>query len=346
MSPDKLRTAVIGLDENGLLLLQAASKSDYYKIDAVADTDSKLAQSTGLKYDCNYYDDIRQLIIQNQFDCVLVAAGIYSCEEYLKAAIKKKTHILKLGPPARSFGEASEFLQLAEKEGVRYITICPMRCSKSFSAFSDYLRSNSEDAVLKVDITCDTGPWTVPHWHTDPKLAGGGVLLRNCYEIIDQMILNFGMGQTVYCLASNHGADRQQRQYLTEDVAAVSIKFSEAFFGVLRANRTYGPKKVTMRTFVKNQILAVTATTFTISDLNGDVIEANQYSYRPQSQIKEILENFALNMEKGQKSVFFGTDTENLLNMALIETAYLSARTAMPEETCKIYELPFQPGVK
>ena len=38
----KLKTAVLGLDDNGQLLLEAASKIDYLEIQAVADKDTSL----------------------------------------------------------------------------------------------------------------------------------------------------------------------------------------------------------------------------------------------------------------------------------------------------------------
>jgi predicted dehydrogenase len=108
MSEGKLKTAVLGLDDRGRLLLEAATQADYFEIAAVADKDASLAESTAYKYKCDHYDDYRQLIMQNQFDCLLVAAGIHSCDEYIRTAMKKKTNVLKLAPPARSFQEAAE----------------------------------------------------------------------------------------------------------------------------------------------------------------------------------------------------------------------------------------------
>ena len=78
MSENKLKTAVLGLNDTGQLLLEAASGVDYFQIQAVADKDTKLAERVAAKYKCAHYDDFRQLIIQNHLDCVLVAAGMYS----------------------------------------------------------------------------------------------------------------------------------------------------------------------------------------------------------------------------------------------------------------------------
>ena len=107
MSEGKLNTAVLGLDDKGLHLLEAAAKTNHLQIQAVADKDTKLAERIAAEYSCTPYDDYRQLIIQNKFDCLLIAAGLYTCDEYIRMAMKKKFNILKLAPAARNFAEKS-----------------------------------------------------------------------------------------------------------------------------------------------------------------------------------------------------------------------------------------------
>ena len=126
MSEGKLKTAVLGLDERGLLLLEAASQTGHFQIQAVADKDTKLAERIAAEYKCTPYDDYRQLIMQNQLDCLLVAAGMYSCDEYVRAAMKKKFNVLKLAPTARNFEEAAAFVQLAEYENIKFTVANPL----------------------------------------------------------------------------------------------------------------------------------------------------------------------------------------------------------------------------
>ena len=70
MACEKLKTAVLGLDDGGLQLLKAASQIDYFHIHAVADKDTALAEKIADKYNCVFFDDYRQLVIQNQLDCL------------------------------------------------------------------------------------------------------------------------------------------------------------------------------------------------------------------------------------------------------------------------------------
>ena len=96
MNEKSLKTGVLGLDDAGLMLLEAASKVEFLDIQAVADKNSLLVEKIAVKYDCQHFDDYRQFIMQSQLDCVLVAAGMHNCDEYIRMAMKKKIHILNL----------------------------------------------------------------------------------------------------------------------------------------------------------------------------------------------------------------------------------------------------------
>jgi predicted dehydrogenase len=338
MSENKLKTAVLGLADKGQLLLKAASKIEEFHIQAVADKDAKLAEKTAAKYNCAAYDDYRQLIIQNQFDCLLVAAGMYSCDEYIKAAMKKKFNVLKLAPPARNFEEAAEFVRLAENENVQFAVGNPGRFAESFSALRQFLQQGRIEQVFLVTAFCAIGNQGRPGWQTDPKLAGGGVLLHDCYDIIDQMVCGFAAPQKVYSLNTSTAGDRQQRLYLTEDTAVVTMKFTDVSFGNLTASRAFGPQEKVLKLYGKDKILTVGKTQFIVSDSLGRVCEEFEYDDDELCCMTRLLKNFALSILSPDKNKLCSSGSENLKNMAVIESAYLSARTGAPEEPARMLE--------
>jgi myo-inositol 2-dehydrogenase/D-chiro-inositol 1-dehydrogenase len=347
MSAGKLKTAVLGLNNAGELLLQAASESDHFQIQAVADTDPKHAEKLAAQYGCAGYDDYRQLVIQNELDCLLVAAGIYSCDEHIRLAMKKKFNVLKLAPAARNFEEAAEFVQLAEDEGVQFAIGNLLRFAESFRALHEFVRQGRIEQVFLATAFCNAGNEMGPAWYTDPKLAGGGVLLRNCYELIDQIVWNFSVPQQVYALSSSQAADKQQRLYLSEDTAAVMMKFSDTLVGNLVAFRRAGiePAEASVRIYGRAEILTVSNTEFTVSDGQGRISEQSRYEYEPLCCTARLLENFALSLLSPDKNRLCSTGRENLDNMAAIEAAYLSARTGFPEEPGRIMQMaPRRPG--
>lgn len=331
---DKLVTAILGLDDAGRLLLEAASGIDYFHIHAVADKNTKLARQTAARYGCRYYDDYRQLIIQNQLDCLLVAAPLHSCDEYLRMGMRKKFNILKQPPPARSFGEAAEFVRLAEDNGIKFAVANPLRFAESFLDLQAYLSEGNIEQVCTISATCEVGLQSFQSWQNDRKLAGGGVLLHNCYQILDQLICNFNIPQSVYCLAANQALDKKQRLYLTEDSALIVMSFNETLFGCLKAarNAAVDTDKLVIKLYGKDKILSVTDRKFAVGSKAGTADKVKEYSDTELDRIRKVLVNFALSILKPDEHKLCSSAAANLNNMAVIESAYLSARTAMPEE--------------
>ncbi len=341
MSKDKLKIAVLGLDESGRLLLEAASKIDCFNIDAVADKDTPLTEKISAQYNCAGFDDYRQLIIQNQFDALLVAAPIYSCDEYVRAAMKNKFNVLKLAPPARNFEEAAELVRLAKKEDVKFAVANPSRFAQSFVDFAKYLKENPLEQPFLINAVFYTGESKHPAWQNDWKLSGGGVLLRNCYHLVDLIVSNFALPQQVYCLMTNTAGEKQQRVYLTEDTAVVTMKFNPALSANLITSRQpgIGPDKEYLQVHGRDKTLTVSHTNLTICDSTGQQIDENEYNHNKHVCMAKLLNDFALSILSPEEHKLTSSGADNLGAMAVIEAAYLSARTGMPEEPARITQM-------
>jgi len=341
MSKDKLKTAVLGLDERGQFLLKRASEIDYFEIAAVADKDTNLVERTAEQYKCAWYDDYRQLVIQNQLDCLLVAAGMHSCEKQVQMGMKKNFNVLKLTPMARNFEEAAEFAALAEQEKINFSVANLRRFGQSYLSFGDFLRDGRIEQVFLITAFCNIGERPKDKWQTDPKLAGGGVLLHGCYEIIDQIILNFGVPQQIYSLNTNQAQDKQQRSYLVEDTAVVTVKFSDTLMGNLIASRQegIGPREELLRLYGKDKILTVSDRKLAISDGPEKNVKKFTYDDDESARLEKLLNNFALSILAPDEHKLCSSGKENLKNMAVIESAYLSARTGEPEEPGRILQM-------
>ena len=352
MSEGKLKTAVLGLNEAGQLLLEAVSRVDYFQIEAVADKDTNLAERIAAEYQCTAYDDYRQLIttmdsrLRGDNRCLLIAAGIHSCDEYVRMAMKKKFNILKLAPAARDFEEAVEFVRLSEEEDIRFAIANPRRFARSFLALRYFLQQGRIEQIFLMTAFCGVGDEPYPGWQTDPKLARGGVLLHNCYWIIDQMIRNFGIPQQVYSLSTNQAQDKKQRIYLTEDTTVVTMKFADTLIGNIIASRRegIGPKEEFLKLYGKDKILTVNDRRLTLSDGLGQTNEELEYEDDALFCMTELLKNFAVSILSPDKNKLCSSGRENLQDMAVIESAYLSARTGMPEEPVRILEMVSRQG--
>jgi predicted dehydrogenase len=195
--------------------------------------------------------------------------------------------------------------------------------------------------VFLITAFCNVGKQQYPEWQSDPKLAGGGVLLHNCYKIIDQIILNFGTPEQVYSLNTNAAVDKQQRHYLTEDTAVVTFKFSDTLSGNLTATRRpgAGAEEEFVKIYGKDKILTVTGSQLIVTDGLSQKSKKIKYDDDEPARYKATLENFSLSILQPSEHKLISTGRENLTNMAVIDSAYLSARTATPEEPAKILQM-------
>jgi predicted dehydrogenase len=354
MSQGKLKAAVLGLNDRGLLLLEAASKIHNIEIFAVADRDTELAEQIADQYKCQPFDDYRQLVTtmdtrlrsegteeKSETGCLLVAAGMHTCEEYVRMAMKKKIHILKPAPVARDLEEATGLVRLAREQDIKFAIGNPLRFANSFTALRDYIKQGQIEHVFLITAFCNVGDREHPAWQTDPKLAGGGVLLHNCYQIIDQITLSFSAPEQVYCLNTGAAADKQQRHYLTEDTSIVSMKFSDTLSGNLIASRRpgTGPGEEFIKIYGKDKILTVTGSQLTVTDGVKCKSSKSKFEDNEHAWYQAMLANFALSILQPHQHKLSSTGRENLTNMAVIESAYLSARTATPEEPGKILQM-------
>jgi predicted dehydrogenase len=182
-------------------------------------------------------------------------------------------------------------------------------------------------------------------WRADPNLAGGGVLLHDCYALIDQLLWSFSTPEQVYTLQTNQAPDKQQRLYLTEDTALVCLRFTDALMGSLVATRRneVGPYGFALEIRAQNARLTVTEDRVELQTGDGRNDLKWQYDEDEQSVLSRMLTSFARSVRSPQEHPFPGRGAENLQDMAVLESAYLSARTGFPEQPARILQLAGKP---
>jgi hypothetical protein len=100
-----------------------------------------------------------------------------------------------------------------------------------------------------------------------------------------------------------------------------------------------GPKAELLQVYGKDRILTVGETRLTLSDGLGQVAEELQYDEDPLACTTELLKDFGHSVISPDKNKLASSGRENLKNMAVIEAAYLSARTGFPEDPAKILQM-------
>jgi predicted dehydrogenase len=342
MENGKLKIAIIGLTDAGIELLEAAFDSELFAITAVGDKDIEAAEKVGEKYGCGFYDDFRQLIIRSELDVLIAADPPSEIDEYIRAAMQKKIHILKVSPVGAGFEQAAEYVSMARSACVRFVVANSNRFTQGFGDLRNYIKSEGVDQFHLISAVCNVRPYIEEvdqRWLSDPSLAGGGTLLYDGYEMIDQIVMNFSVPQQVYALTSNHAPDKQQRLSLTEDTAVITMRFSDTLAGNVVVSRVLGPEEWALRIHGKDKYISVTKGAFTVCDNAGGVIKELKYDRPVKEAWAGLLENLAKHILAPKEHNLFADELADLNNMAVIESAYLSARTGMPEEPCRIMDV-------
>lgn len=342
MAVKKLKTAFLGVTPTHQDLLDAVGVSEHFEITALGVSDAEAGEKLSRQYDCAFFSDYRQLVIQNQVDLLFVTGPIYVCEEHVRAAMKKGFNIVKTVPASLNFEQAAEFFGIAKKEGVGFIVAKPLRFSPGFLRLKEYLQSNPLERFGLISCLCNVPDGAVGdenRWLSDPKLAGGGVLLRECYELIDQIVSNFGLPQQVYCLSTNDAPDKQQRLLTTEDTAVVVMKFSDTLICTLTASWKCGPLGRFIRLHSGGESVLFESDRYELCDCRGDKLDQCVYSVTNDEPFSSMLRYIAEGITGSKREQFLASQAEDLMNMAVIESAYVSSRTLMPEDPGRILEM-------
>ena len=350
-SEHQLNVGVLGLDRRGQTLVQAMADMSPFHIQAVADRDTQLVEKRALQLASDPFDDYRQFILQSDFDTLFVAANLHSCLEHVRLAIKNHCHILKLAPMSRTFEEAAQLHSLCRDQGTRFDVVNPGRYTPAFQAFQDLVQAGQVDRPFLLRLFCDVGllaglnpelfqihPDNQTSWITDQELAGGGVLLHNCYQLIDQLVLAFGLPQQVFSLCNSHSSDTQQLHHLTEDTVLVTMRFGDNLIADLVAMRHWDDRptcqKITL--FGRECKVTVCQNNLKIQNNLGELVKEEDYRHEASEVDTALLTNYHLSLAD-PKTFPFGSDAgANLKVMAVMEAAYLSARTGAPEDPARI----------
>ena len=339
MGFEKLKTAVLGLGDQGREALAIAAESEYFQICAVADSDAELAEKIARTHECGHYFDYRQLVIQNDLDILIACEPTYVCAEFIRLAMSKQCNVIKMSPAALNFEQAYELFDIAKKNKVQLAAASPVLFSDGLMQLAKFIETEGKDSFHLITATYNTeGTISEPQnrWLTDPSLAGGGVLLHDCYPFMQQLISSFGIPEKIYALTGNNAPDRQQRLATTEDTVVVTMHYSDIQMAQINASRTFGPYEQYIRIHAKDSFLTANTNGFTQTGNDGKVISHRSYNTTSLDWKKEMLDSFARGIFDPAK--ISSKFTNDLHTMAVIQSAYLSAKTSMPEEPARMLE--------
>ena len=363
-----LRAGIIGIGGYGARVLKELARNDIFNVCAVADRDRELADSLALEHDAHAYDDFRSLIVQEDLDVVFLTLPTFLCGECISTAAKKGIHVFKESPLARSVPEAVQWVKLMAKAGGSFRVSAQRRFAPGYLEAHRLLEGEPIGQIFLVRADSFLHYEGDFSWRGDPVLAGGGVLQEMAYHMIDQITWNMGPPERIYALHSNRCSKRATAgtqlyskgdhhteethtdntdalrtrpspPYRTEDTATLTMKFPNGAVGNVLSSWMSGPEHERLMIHGTEGTMEVGVNLLRITDPSGQVRQEETYEVDDQWLLDQQIRHFADTLIDPELQPV-STAQEHLINVAVIESAYLSARTQMPEPL-KVYGAVF-----
>ncbi|MGB2987906.1 MAG: Gfo/Idh/MocA family oxidoreductase [Phycisphaerae bacterium] len=327
---ERLKVALMGLTGVGEDYLSAIRSDDQFDLVAVADADPEILRRPMDIGSARVYEDYRSLIVETAhggLDLLFVALEPFQSIEFVQMAAERGIGVFHKAPFARNTREAERLVHLFEQNRCPLVVSRQWQFEPAFSPLSGLIEPNNHIHAAIAEVRTVDGPIG---WRGDRVRAGGGVLLNGAYEAVDILIHLLGLPVSVYARCSSVAAPGAARNYDTEDVSIVSLSFGAERIGSVTAWR--GAAEPTWRvTFISSErTVEVCADALTVVPHTGGRPE--HHTVQTANPVSPAISAFGasrlLEMEVGSPA---STAREHLPTMAVIEAAYLAAKTGAPE---------------
>lgn len=246
-----LKAAVIGLGDISKIHLPIIQANPDVELTAVCDINEELKDiAAGVKF----YTDYREMLEEEELDCVHVCLPHYLHLPVTKACVEKGIHVIQEKPLALHTEEGLELLKLEEEHPEVKICICfQNRYNETFEMLHEIVKSGKYGKVIGVKgLVTWFRPkdyFDVKPWRGIMKYAGGGVLINQSIHTLDLMHLLGGEISGIKGNISNlldYGIE-------VEDTAAAHIKFKNGATGLFFAtNSNFGNSSVELQAVLEH----------------------------------------------------------------------------------------------
>lgn len=324
----RLKTALIGLSGVGADYLDALLGDDQFELVALGDTDRDVLRRRAEPLDARAYEDYRSLVVEsarNGVDALFVAAEPFQTREHVDLALAQGMAVFHKPPPARNVNEARRLADTARRSGVPLI----VERAWAFDPVLTRLRRLDEIAgrIHAVHAEVRTTD-AVAGWPADAAQAGGGVLLNDAYEVIDMILTLCGPAQSVFARCGRGATPETAAKYGTEDVAHLSLALANGAIGCVSAVRGATDRGWSVTFSGDRATINVSHRALRITGRNGEKEESIPVPIgrAPAGAIS----TFGTARLAGLRTIP-SSIRDHFATLAVIDAAYLSAKTGVPE---------------
>jgi predicted dehydrogenase len=283
------------------------------------------------------YSDNRSLLAETRPKAAYLATPPMAAADTIATCAERGIHVWKELPLARSLDEGVRIVRCMDEAGLRLAVGTQRRFAAGYRSAWRWRHEVGEVFLARAHYLFNWGP--VGGWRADAASAGGGALLEVAYHPIDLLVWMLGLPESVHGLvACGSRPDQKGPQgqplppYDTDDTAAILLRYPARCMALVATTRRSGPVSEELNIYGNSGSLTANAESCLLRDPDGNLLDrAEDKPDKPELAVyRRQAESFA-------KAVLAGSTTyecsarENLLDLAVIEAAYLSSRTGQPE---------------
>jgi len=335
MPEEPLPVAVIGVGGVGRWTLQALLAGETARVVGIADKDPRIAERTGTGLKVPFYGDNRSLLAETRPAAVFLAVPPMAAPDTLAACAERGIHVWKEMPLARDLAEGLAFVTRMEDAGLKLAVGTQRRFAVGYRRAWELRGRLGRVFLGRAHYLFNWGPQLT--WRGDRASAGGGALLELGYHTIDLMVWMLGLPEEAYGISARgnrpgdvgpDGADLPL--YDTDDTAAVILRHTDGGMATVVTTRSSGPVSEELSLHGRGGSLTATGESCLLRDPEGTVVDRVATDEAPLAVFRRQAEAF-VEAVRGDAKRYSCSARENLLNMAVLEAAYLSDRTGQAE---------------
>lgn len=336
----RIPVAIIGVGGFGNLTLQALLDSPIVQLVGLADRDSGVAARAGNAARVPVFTDNRSLLAQTGPKIVYLAVPPVPAAEIVLACAERGIHVWKELPLARTLAEGVALVTRMERAKLKLAVGTQRRFAGGYRKAFELMPRLEEIFLARSHYLFNWGASL--EWRGDQAAAGGGALMELGYHPIDLLVWLLGLPEEVYGFSAiSSRKDRRGPQgklqpiYDTDDTAAAVLRYGGGLMATVVTTRCSGPVSEQLCLHGRCGSLAASAETCLLRGPEGNVLENFADRNSPLDVFRLQAEAFAQAV-MSDSNYYACSARENLLNLAVIESIYLSNRTSQPEHPLRL----------
>lgn len=264
----KIKAGVIGVGFIGIAHVEALRRLNFVSVDAIAGNAPLIAEKAAqLGFD-NYYEDYRELLADQEIECVHICTPNYLHYQISKEALLAGKHVVCEKPLTTRKAEAEELVELTLEKGLVHATCFNVRFYPLMHELNSIIKNGNLGDIFSVHGSY-LQDWlfhpTDYSWRLEPELSGNSRAVADIgshWIDLVEFVTGLKISEVMADLATFHPTrkkplkpvetftgklftpeDYKDIPIATEDYATILFRFSNGSRGALTVSQVFAGKK-------------------------------------------------------------------------------------------------------